>query len=46
MMGRAVHQRHTELPFKTLQPLAQRGLHDVLTGGGPTEMQLLARVTK
>ena len=43
MVGRAVHQRHTELPFQTLQPLAQRGLHDVLAGGGPTEMQLLGK---
>src|SRR6476659_4968370 len=43
MVGGAVHQRHTELPFQTLQPLAQRGLHDVLAGGGPTEMQLLGK---
>ena len=40
-MGRAVHQRHPELPFQPLQPLAQRGLDDVLACGGPTEMQLL-----
>jgi hypothetical protein len=43
LVGRALHQGHTELPLQTLQPLAQRGLHDVLAGGGPTEMQLLGK---
>jgi hypothetical protein len=43
VVGGAVHQGHTDFPFQTLQTLAQRGLHDVLAGGGPTEMQLLGK---
>jgi hypothetical protein len=41
-MGRALHEDHTQLPFQPLQPLAQRGLDDVLAGRGPSEMQFLS----
>jgi hypothetical protein len=40
VVGRALHQNHTELPFQALQPLAQRGLDDVLASRGAAEMQL------
>ena len=41
VVGRTLQQDHPQLPFQTLQPLAQRGLDDVLAGRGPPEMQLL-----
>jgi hypothetical protein len=39
----ALDKGHPELPLQPLQPLAQRGLDDVLAGRRPTEMQLLGK---
>ena len=41
VVGRTLDQEHPQLPFKTLQLLAQRGLDDVLACRRPAEVQLL-----
>jgi hypothetical protein len=46
VVGRAVHQCQTELPFQPLQPLAQRGLTMCLRAAARPKCNCSARVTK
>ena len=41
VVGRTLEQEHPQLPFQTLQLLAQRGLDDVFARRGAAEVQLL-----
>ena len=43
VVGAAVQQPHPQLALQPLHLLAQRGLHDVLAGRRPAEMQFLGQ---